>query len=322
MKNMPIPIHLGLSQGPTTRALYDGAVNASGIELQLQYQFGTGFDNTGARHRAIITGNLDGGELSLSSFIYARLRGIRLKALPVFPSYRFCHRFMRCSVKSDLKGPKELPGRKATIHRYNSTTPVWMKGILQDEYGVKLESVEWHVAEPEIGEETLQRPPATIRIILIPLPHTREHAIELVEEGKIDAALEPYKALEKNPRLRRLIPNFREVEAKYFRRTGILHLNHVVVLREDIVDNNPWIPERLLGAFRQAQNLTARYENEEENAEEKWKKEIMGERFDYSLKSGSARRSLELLMEYQVQQGIIKRAARLEELFFPQVMTT
>jgi len=320
MTDTRVSLRLGLSQGPSTQALYDGSIQVPGIQLNLQSQFGTGLDNTGARHREIIAGNLDGGEFSLSSFILAHLRGIRLKALPVFPVHRFCHRFIRCAVSSPLRSPEELSGKKVTIHRYNSTTPVWGKGILQNEYGVKPESVEWYVAEPNIGEESLRPPPANIRINFIPSPHTREHAIELVEQGEIDAALEPYKALEANTKLRRMVPDFRQAEADYFRRTGAVALNHVIVLREEIVDANPWIPERLLDAFRQAHSMADRYASEEEKAEERWKREVMGEAFSYSFKKGCARRSLELLMEYQVQQGIIDQPSKLDEIFFPQIM--
>jgi 4,5-dihydroxyphthalate decarboxylase len=316
----PVSLRLGLSSIPITRSLFDGSVRPAGIELHVQSRFGDGLDNTGARHREIIAGNLDGGELSLSSFVCARLRGVRLWALPVFPARRFRHRSMYCAVNSPLRGPEELAGKKATAHRYNATTPVWLKGILQNEYGVKLESIEWRVAEPDIGEESMRPPPASIRIHPIPPPRTREHAIELVEQSRIDAALEPYQSLAANPKLRPLISNYREAEAGYFRRTGAIPVVHTIVLREEIVEAHPWLPERLLDAFRRAQDAGDSYRSENERAEANWEREIMGEPFQYSLQRGCARRSVELLMEYQTQQGLIDRPPKLAELFFPEVM--
>ncbi|MGH7832551.1 MAG: hypothetical protein ACREQK_02810 [Candidatus Binatia bacterium] len=320
MTAAPLSLKLGLSSVPVTRALFDGSVRSETIELHVQSRFGDGLDNTGARHREIIAGNLDGGELSLSSFICARLRGVRLRALPVFPARRFRHRSMYCAVNSPLRGAEELAGKKVTVHRYNATTPVWLKGILENEYGVDLESVEWLVAEPDIGEESMRLPPAGIRIHPIPPPRTREHAIELVERGEIDAALEPYQSLASNPKLRPLISNYREAEAGYFRRTGAIPVVHTVVLREEIVEAHPWLPERLLDVFRRAQDASDSYRSENERAEADWERKIMGEPFRYSLKKGCARRSVELLIEYQAQQGIIDRPPKLAELFFPEVM--
>jgi len=320
MADKPISLHLGLTKFPSTQGLYDGTIQPPGIELNLQSSFGVGLDKIGARHREIIAGNIDGGELSLSSFINARLRGIPLKALPVFPDRTFCHRFIYTAVNSPLRSPKELAGKKATVHRYNATAPVWTKGVLQNDYNVKLESIDWYVAEPNIGDESLRPLPPDVRINLISPPHTREHAIELVEQGEIDAALEPYASLETNPSLRHLEPDFRRAGADYFRRVGAVHIKHVIVLREEIVETHPWIPERLLEAFCQGLEMTDCYATESEKAEEKWKQEAMGEVFSYSLIRGCAWRSIEVLMEYQMQQGIIERPAKIDELFFPQVM--
>ncbi|MGH7775500.1 MAG: ABC transporter substrate-binding protein [Candidatus Binatia bacterium] len=316
----PLSLTLGLSVVANTHALFDGLVQPKGVELHLQSRFGEGYDNVGARHREIIAGRMDGGELSLSSFILARLRGHPLRALPVFPSRRFRHRCMFCRVDSPLQGPSELSGKKATVHRYNATTPVWLKGILQNQYGVRPEEVEWYVTEPDIGEEALRPPPTNVRVRLIPPPHKREHAVELVDQGEIDALLEPYEVLASNPKLRRLIPDFREAEVDYFHQIGALPINHTVVLREEIAQAHPWVVESLLNAFRESLSMADRYRDEREKKEAAWEREVMGEDFSYSLKKGCARRSLETLIGYQIQQEILDRKPDIESLFFPQVL--
>ena len=151
-----LPLTIGLSASPITQALFDGSVRPNGIDLKLQTRFGDGLDNVGARHREIIAGKIDGGELSISSYILARLRGAPLVALPVFLSRRFRLRCMYCRGDSPLQHPSELAGKKATVHRYNATTPVWLKGILQNEFGVEPRDVDWYVAEPDIAEESLR----------------------------------------------------------------------------------------------------------------------------------------------------------------------
>jgi 4,5-dihydroxyphthalate decarboxylase len=316
-----LTLNLGFNRAPNTRGLFDGAVRVEGAELKLQSEFGEGLDNIGARHRKIIAGEFDGGELSISSFILARRRGLRLRALPVFLSRKFRHRCMYLPVKSPLRDPSELKGKKITIHRYNATTPVWLKGILQNEYGVKPETVEWCVAEPDIAEESLRPPPPEIRVRLIPEPRTREHAIELLERGEIDAALEPYDSLAVNPNLRRIFPDHRRVEEDFFRRTGCFPINHLFVLKEEIAEANPWVVEGLLNAFREAEKVADRYRNEKQKEEAAWEKKTMGGDFAYSLNKGPARKSLETLFTYQMQQGILDKKPDLTSLFFPQVLS-
>jgi 4,5-dihydroxyphthalate decarboxylase len=314
-----LPLTIGLSQSPITQALFDGSVRPNGIDLKLQTRFGDGLDNVGARHRAIVAGEIDGGELSISSYILARLRGVPLIALPVFLSRRFRLRCMYCRADSPLKHPSELAGKKATVHRYNATTPVWLKGILQNEFGVKPKDIEWYVAEPDIAEESLRPPPADVHVSFIAAPRTREHAVELVEQGEIDAALEPY-ALHDNPNMRYLMGDFRQAEKEFFRRTGAYTTNHLFALREESANDHPWAVENLFAALRDANAVADRYRDENQKREAAWEKEVMGEEFRYSLREGCARRSLETLMEYQVQQGILDRKPKIEELFAPETL--
>ncbi|MBI4528763.1 MAG: hypothetical protein HY695_33615 [Deltaproteobacteria bacterium] len=158
-----LPLTLGLDRAPNTEALFDGSIEVRGIALRLRSSFAAEYDNVGARHRSIIAGEIEGGELSISSFILARLRKVPLRALPVFLSRRFRHRCMFCAVETPLEHPSQLAGKKVTVHRYNATTPVWLKGILENDYGVRPDTVEWHVAEPDIEEESLHGPPPQIQ---------------------------------------------------------------------------------------------------------------------------------------------------------------
>jgi 4,5-dihydroxyphthalate decarboxylase len=173
-----VSLIVGFNPAPNTQALIDRSVRPKGVDLRVQTQFGDGLDNTGARHRFIIRGELAGGELSISSFVLARHRGVRLRALPVFLSRKFRLRSMYCRVDAPLQHPAELRGKKVTVHRYNSSTAVWLRGILQNEYQVSPRELEWLVAEPDIAEEALHPPPSDVRVSFISPPRTREHAIE------------------------------------------------------------------------------------------------------------------------------------------------
>ncbi len=314
-----LSLTIGLSASPYTQALFDATVRPNGIELQLQTRFGDGLDNVGARHREIIAGKIDGGELSISSYILARLRGVPLIALPVFLSRRFRLRCMYCRADSPLQHPSELAGKKATVHRFNATTPVWLKGILQNEFGVKPKDIEWYVAEPDIAEESLRPPPSDVRVNFVSPPRTREHAVELVEQGEIDAALEPY-ALHANPNMRYLMSDYRRAEKEFFHRTGAYTTNHLFALREEIAKEHPSAVQNLFAALKEANFLADRYRDEKQRREAAYEKEVMGEEFRYSLKEGCARRSLEVLMEYQVQQGILDQKPKIEDLFIAETL--
>jgi 4,5-dihydroxyphthalate decarboxylase len=226
---------------------------------------------------------------------------------------------MYCRANSPVHHPSELAGKSATVHRYNATTPVWLKGILQNEFGVKPSDIDWYVAEPDIAEESLRLPPPDVRVRLITPPRTREHAVEMVEQGEIEAALEPYH-LHDNPKMRYLMSDFRPAEKQFFRSTGAYTVNHLFALREEIAEEHPSAVQSLLAAFKEANALAHRYRDEKQKSEAAWEREVMGEEFSYSLRRGCARRSLEVLMEYQVQQGILDTAPKIESLFFPEFL--
>ena len=317
----PLPLTLGLSENIRTQALFDGSVRPEGIELGCRSKFSEGYDNTGARHRWIIEGKIPGGECSTSSFILARNRGVPLKIFPIFISRQFRHRCIYCPANSSVREPADLKGKRVTVHRYNASTSVWVRGLLQNEYGVRPEEMDWYVAEDDVGEEALRPRPEGIRVQFISPPRTREHAIELLEEGEMDAALEPYPSLAQNAKLRRLFEDSSREEADYFRRTQVIPIIHSLALREDLVAENPWVVGSLLKAFRQARALAENYMNDEQKKEARWEREFIGDDpFSYRLDS-CARKSLETLIEYQVQQGLLDQRPRLEDLFFPEALT-
>jgi 4,5-dihydroxyphthalate decarboxylase len=314
----PLPLTVGVSRSPYTEALFDGTVRPAGIALALKTRFGEGYDNVGARHRDIIAGKIDGGELSISSYILARLRGVPLIALPVFLSRRFRLRCMFCRLDSPLKHPSELAGKTVTVHRYNATTPVWVRGIIQNEFGVTPSEIDWRVAEPDIAEESLRPPTPDVRVSFVPPPRTRESAMALVESGEIDAALEPYTT----PNIRYLMDDsvYREAERAFFRRTGAYTTNHLFALSTAVTNANPWAVESMLTALSEANALADRYRNDKQKREAAWEQEVMGEDFQYSLNRGCARRSVETLIDYQIQQGILEQPPRIEDLFAPQTL--
>jgi len=86
-----------------------------------------------------------------------------------------------------------------------------------------------------------------------------------------------------------------------------------------VAEKNPWIAESLLNAFSEAEAAADRYRNDREKEEARWERDVMGEPFIYSLNKRCARKSIETLIEFQLQQGILDEKPETESLFFPQV---
>ena len=299
MMPSPLDLTLGFSRNPYREALFDGSVQPTGIRLTCLSDFGEGLDNTGARHRQILAGELAGGECSTSSFLLARTRGVPLTAIPVFPARGFPHRQIYCHAEAPIETPADLAGKKVTVHRWNSTSPTWTKGLLQNEYGVDLRSVDWYTAEPDPEGEGA---PPDFRISRIPEPATREKAVEMLAQGELDAGLDPY--IQVGPGIRRVLPSWQDEAAGFFQRSGIYPMSHTVVVRSELLDEHPWVAESLLAAFRAARQEANRYLTNEGRAHEDWLREVLGkDPHEYRL-GPVERRTLEELVRYQFQQGL------------------
>lgn len=295
----PLEITLGLGRYPHTLALHDGTVEPRGLRVRFESQFSEGLDNTGARHRQILAGELDGGECSTSSFLLARTRGVDLVAIPVFPARNFPHRQIYCHSNASIHHPSDLEGKRVTVHRWNSTSPTWTKGILANEYDVTLRSIHWFTAEPDPPGEGA---PPDFRIERIPEPATREKAVEMLARGEIDAGLDPY--IQPGPGIRRVLDDWQKEAQAFFQRSQIFPMSHTVVIRGEIVREHPWIVESLIDAFRAAREQAPRYQTDEQRAHERWLWEVLGAD-PHTFRLGPVEvKTLNELVRYQLQQGL------------------
>lgn len=306
----PLDLTLGFARTPFTEAFFVGDVQPQGIRLTPLSEFSEGLDNTGERHRQILGGQLAGGECSTSSFFLARTRGVPLKAIPVFPARGFPHRQIYCHSEAPIRTPADLAGKRVTVHRWNSTSPSWTKGILQNEYGVNLRSIHWFTAEPDPEGEGA---PSDFEINRIPEPASREKAVEMLAAGQLDAGLDPY--IRPGPGIRRVLDNWQQEAAGFFHRTGIFPMSHTVVLRESLLDEHPWIVESLVDTFRAAARAGARYLTDEGKAHDDWLREVVGEDPHAFHFGPIERKTLNELVRYQFQQGLRTEPLDVEAVF-------
>lgn len=324
---MGAALQVTLAAGPydRTEPLRDGTVRPEGVELVY-----VPVDEPPEAFLRGLAGEFDAFEFSCSLYFSRRAAGdFPFVALPVFPSRMFRHGYAFVREGSGIREPKDLEGRRVGIPEFSQTGLVWLRGILQDDYGVDLRSIVWVVGEanrPGRRSATIVGRPAGEGWTLEPAPEGYSLDRMLVE-GLLDAymgAVRP-KSFGVDPNIRRLFPNYREVERDYYRRTGIFPIMHTVVVREELLRRHPWLATTLYKAFcaakdeafrRMAHSPALRYALPWLHAdlEEAW--ELFGpDPWPYGVESN--RRVLETLLRYLREQGMLAGDLRLEDAFAP-----
>src|SRR5205814_1485818 len=178
--------------------------------------------------------------------------GTRFIAIPVFPSRFFRHSCIFVSAKGGVRSPADLAGKRVGCPEYQMTAPVWIRGILQDEYGVDAAGVRYFIGgeeEPGRDEKVKLELPDKFSVTRI---GPRQTLAAMIAEGEIDAlytARIPSTFRSQSPGVTRLFENYVDVERAYYRKTGIFPIMHTVVLRRDFYEANPWIARSLFKAF-------------------------------------------------------------------------
>ena len=311
-----------------TRALLDGSVRPDGIDLNyLCLPVEETFFRM-ARHR-----EFDVAEMSFSSYCVSLNKPERpFVALPVYPSRFFRHSCIYVNAAAGIREPKDLIGKRIASPEYQMTAPVWIRGILQDHYGVPVTNAD---SEPYRfgGEEE----PGRIEKLKLDLPpDIKLQAIgptqtlsQMLADGDIDAlytARAPSSFTRGDGRVRRLFENYAEIERAYWRDTSIFPIMHVIVMRREIYEANRWIAQSLTKAFYAAQQMA--YDDLAETAAlksmlpwlvahvEEARREMGADWWPYGLEPN--RKALETFTRYHFEQGLSKRQLGLDELFAPE----
>jgi 4,5-dihydroxyphthalate decarboxylase len=317
-------IHLSLAcwDYDRTRALQDGRVQVEGVELTyLPLRVEETF------WRMLRYQEFAAAELSMGSYLMARDKGFpKLIAIPVFPSRAFRHSCIYINTDSGIKEPGDLAGKRVGVPEYQITMAIWARGILQHEYGVKPEQMKWLTGgEEHPGREDKLKHDLPKRIDIRPIGPDQTLS-SMLEQGEIDAMISahmPSPFVRRSPKVRRLIPNFRQVERDYYRRTKIFPIMHTVALKEEFYEKNPWVAQSLCKAFAESKRICqeAMYEFSALKymlawsiAEMEEERELFGEElWPYGLEAN--RHVLETLAQYAHEQGLIKNRPDLKSLF-------
>ena len=305
-----------------TRALADGRIQPEGIDLVYLNQPVEETFFRMLRYR-----EFDCSEMSLSSYV-ASLGSDHppFIAIPAFPSRFFRHSCIVVSTRSGIRRPEDLKGRRLGVPEYQMTAPVWIRGILSDDYGVKVTDVE-HLSggeeEPGRDEKLKLNLPASIRVRPIGPTQTLS---QMIASGEIDGlvtARAPSTFNTQPDKVQRLFPDYVDREKDYYRRTKIFPIMHTVVIRRDVYERNPWVAQSLYKALAAAKATALELFHQTAAVPamlpwfvahvEETRRELGDDWWPYGLAPN--RHVLDTFLRYHHEQGLSKRRFAPEELF-------
>ena len=310
-----------------TRAILENRVPVDGIDLiPLNLSVEETF------FRMLRYREFDIAEMSLSSYTLSLFREDRpFVAIPVFPSRFFRHSCIYVHAGSGIREPKDLVGKRVASPEYQMTAPVWIRGILSDEYGVPVEGgvhVTGGEEQPGRSEKLPLDLPPTIRVQPIGPTDTLSR---MLETGAIDAlytARAPSTFRGGAGSVRRLFEDYETVERSYYAKTRIFPIMHVVVIRRDVYEQHRWVARSLFKAFVQARDEAYRDLSETaaltcmlpwmpKHAEDA--RALMGRDFwPYGLEPNV--HTLNTFLRYSYEQGLSKRQLTAPDLFAPETL--
>ena len=322
-----LKLRMALSHYDRHFPFFDGAVSIDGADLDVllvgqSEPLKHGVD----RHeRMLQKGEFDICELSLSSYLMAKSRGMPFTAIPVFPRRLFSMSQMWVRADAGIDSPKDLVGRKVGLSTFQTTLSVLAKGDLQSEYGVDWRKIEWVVAK----EETVPfKPQEGVKIRLVP---EGKKIGSLLEAGEIDALFMPHppkEVLRGSEKIRRLFSNAKQEELNYFRKNGFFPIMHVVAFKDEVLKQNPWLARGVMDAFAKAKDVCRRYYDDPNWSRLAWGRHLFEEErnllgddpWPYGV--GKNRANLERFMGYSLDQGLMEKKPAVEDLFAPATLDT
>src|SRR5689334_329921 len=316
--------------------LMNGTVKAEGIELIPTYSH-----PAETFWRQLKFGEFEVAEMSMSSFLIAKSQGSDMVGLPVFPSRRLFQTELSYHVDSAITKPGDLAGKKLGVAEYQQTAALWIRGILEHDFGVSQYNIHWHMERSEEmshGGATGFKPPAGISFNRIA---ANKSLVSTLLGNELDVAhvASPFvlqaNTLDRSSRIvgkndwskiRPLFPD-RMIEAeRFFKKHGFLPVNHTYIIRGDIYRKYPWIAFNLYSGFVKAKALARQKLAESMPSALFFGPEYLAmtrrlvgdDPFPYGIKANQA--MLDTITSYSHEQGLTPRQMKAEELFAKQTL--
>ena len=325
-----IPLSMAGYKFDRTKGLIDGHAKIEKCDIQFQ-EMGIGDINTN-----VFSGpqTLDVTEIGLHPFMlaYANDNFRDYWLLPIFPLRLFRHKSVFIRTDRNIKKPEDLRGKKIATAGYSSTSLTWIRGIFQEEYGLKPEDMQWVISQKDssakdAGKVSKQENTFPKGVPISMGPEGKDES-DLLEDGEVDAVFhagEPKGYIQGHPKIGRLFPDYRSVERAFFSKTGIFPIMHAVAIKKSLVKQYPWLIKAVFKAYSQSKQMAYDY-----MAKAAWLRDSLpwfGQEFDetralmgdnyYSYGIKPNRKTLESLFRYSYQQGLCNRELTIEKLFEP-----
>jgi 4,5-dihydroxyphthalate decarboxylase len=307
-----------------TRPLMDGRVKPDGIELDIKV-----LHPRETFRRMLGHNEFQVSELSLASYAALKGRGAcPFAAVPAALSRIFRHSCIYVRTGAGIEKAGDLRGKRVGTSQWSATALVFMRGMLQHDYGVKSEDMHWFMGSLNSFVELPLIPldlPGSIKLDFLSAGQTLE---QMFQEGELDALLSIYMPklfVDGSPSIARLFPSYRLVEQDYYRRTRIFPIMHTVVLREDVDRTHPWAARSIYNALLAARDLAlgGLYDSDALRVTLPWlidhveeTRRVLGHDFwAYGLEPN--RPTYEAIGRYVCEQGLSPRIVTADELFAP-----
>lgn len=253
----------------------------------------------------------DVSEMALTTYLCAREHGVQFTALPIFLVRGFHHGAILHNINAGIDSPKDLEGKQVGVNRgYTVTTGVWARAVLQDQYGVDLDKITWVLS----GDEHVQAWQAPGNVIPLEVGKNME---DMLISGEIPAAIG---VAPDHPDVAPLIPNATEVGLEALRTSGHYPINHLVVVRNDVLADNPDVARAVFDAFAKSKQLYIEQlkagEIANPTAADRLHSRVMdiiGDPLPYGIEPN--RKMLEAIVRSATSQKILRKPVKLEDVF-------
>ncbi len=287
----PVSLRTNLADSPTAKAVKAGEVSSPIVNFDF---CGPQTANQGFKPM-VREGKFDAGELAIVTYMQALDFGKPLVLLPAVMVGRYQHQFFVCRKEKAPMDPKTLEGKRVAVRSYTQTTGVWVRGILQDEYGVDLSRLKWlcwddpHLAEYTDPSDLVDRAPAGYKSLN-----------EVALAGEADAVI-PAADLLAHPDMRTVIQNPEETGRKWGEKYGCGHVNHFFAVHSDLSKERPDVVKEIFRVLKESKARAGLPK--------------AGEIDQLPFGVENCRKSIELIARYAYEQKIVKKHYRIEDLF-------
>jgi 4,5-dihydroxyphthalate decarboxylase len=324
MPTKPLRLKMALSTFGHTAAIKNGSIPIEGVEpefIEVNPQIA-------AYRRMVRDVEFDVCDIAPSTYMIAREHGAPFKALPIFVSRNFHHSGFVYRPDAGINKPKDLEGKSAGVRAYSVTTGVWGRGILQNEYGIDITKITWWVDDEE--HVTTLKLPSFVKHVpegksLVSMMASGELQAGFTGNaglGRTGAPKEGWAASSEKGGDTNYVEFFKDskkIEKEWYDRTGIYPFHGTIVVKDSVLKEHPWVAKSLFNAYSAAKEPYVKQLPSPDKASGKDKqlaemKAIVGsDPLPYGIKANRA--SIEALIKYVHQQGMLKRSYSVSDFF-------